>query len=79
MSEMATDAQLLHRHHFVELEHPTLGKTVVEGPRSHLSQTPARVQYSTPTLGRDNQYVLSTILGYSEEKISEVTAGGALG
>jgi benzylsuccinate CoA-transferase BbsF subunit len=79
MSEMAADAQLLHRHHFVELEHPTLGKTVVEGPRSHLSQTPARVQYSTPTLGRDNQHVLSTILGYSEEKISEVTAGGALG
>jgi crotonobetainyl-CoA:carnitine CoA-transferase CaiB-like acyl-CoA transferase len=79
MSEMATDSQLLHRRHFVELEHPTLGKTVVEGSRSRLSQTPAQVRYNTPTLGRDNQHVLTTILGYSEEKISEVTAGGALG
>jgi crotonobetainyl-CoA:carnitine CoA-transferase CaiB-like acyl-CoA transferase len=79
MAEMATDSQLLHRRHFIELEHPTFGKTVVEGSRSRLSQTPARVRYSTPTLGRDNQHVLTTILRYSEEKISEVTAGGALG
>lgn len=79
MAEMANDPQLLHQHHFVELEHPTLGKTVVEAPRSRLSRTPAQVRYSTPTLGRDNQHLLTTILGYSEEKISEVTAGGALG
>ena len=31
MAELATDPQLLHRRHFVELEHPTLGQTVVEG------------------------------------------------
>lgn len=79
MAELSNDPQLLHQHHFVELEHPTLGKTVVEAPRSRLSRTPARVRYSTPTLGRDNQHLLTTILGYSEEKISEVTAGGALG
>lgn len=79
MAELSNDPQLLHQHHFVELEHPTLGKTVVEAPRSRLSRTPAQVRYSTPTLGRDSQHLLTTILGYSEEKISEVTAGGALG
>lgn len=79
MAELSNDPQLLHQHHFVELEHPTLGKTVVEAPRSRLSQTPAQVRYATPTLGRDNQHLLTTLLGYSEEKISEVTAGGALG
>lgn len=79
MAELSNDPQLLHQRHFVELAHPTLGKTVVEAPRSRLSQTPAQVRYATPTLGRDNQHILTAILGYSEEKISEVTAGGALG
>jgi crotonobetainyl-CoA:carnitine CoA-transferase CaiB-like acyl-CoA transferase len=37
----------------------------VEGSRFKLSRTPARVERAGPTLGRDNQYVLETILGAS--------------
>jgi hypothetical protein len=29
-------------------------------------------------MGRDNQYVLSQLLGYSEERIAELVAAGAL-
>ncbi len=78
MKELATDPQLVHRQHFVELDHPKFGKTTVEGSRFRLSRTPARIEGMAPTLGRDNQYVLETLLGYSEERITEIVASGAL-
>jgi crotonobetainyl-CoA:carnitine CoA-transferase CaiB-like acyl-CoA transferase len=73
------DAQLTHRGHFVSLEHPTLGKFTVEGPRARLSRTPAKVRRAAPTLGQDNQHVLEKILNYNETKITELVSSGALG
>jgi crotonobetainyl-CoA:carnitine CoA-transferase CaiB-like acyl-CoA transferase len=78
MHELYTDPQLQHRHHFVRLEHHTLGAVTVEGSRFQLSRTPARVEHPAPTWGRDNQYVLETILGYNEEQITELVAAGVL-
>ncbi|HYK63842.1 MAG TPA: CoA transferase [Patescibacteria group bacterium] len=78
-SDAYRDPQLAHRGHFVALDHPSLGKFTVEGPRAKLSRTPAAVRHTAPSLGRDNQYVLETILGYDETRISEVVASGALG
>ena len=78
LQELYADQQLVHRDHFVELEHPTHGKTTVEGSRFRLSRTPARITGSAATLGRDNQYVLQAILGYSEERITELVAAGIL-
>ncbi len=73
------DPQLIHRRHFVALEHPTLGKFTVEGPRAKLSRTPATVYRAAPILGQDNQHVLEKILNYDETKISELASSGALG
>ena len=78
MQELAADPQLVHRQHFVQLDHPKFGKTTVEGSRFRLSRTPAQIEGMAPTLGRDNQYVLETLLGYSEERITEIVASGAL-
>jgi benzylsuccinate CoA-transferase BbsF subunit len=78
LHELHHDSQLVHRHHFVQLDHPTHGTTTVEGSRFQLSRTPAQIKRSAPTLGRDNQYVLGTILGYSEGQITELVAAGAL-
>ena len=77
-TELVRDPQLLHRGHFVELEHPERGTTIVEGSRFTLSRTPPAVRRSAPTLGRDNQYVLEKILGYGEDKITELVVAGAL-
>ena len=77
-TELVRDPQLLHRRHFVELEHPEHGKTVVEGSRFTMSRTPPAVRHSAPTLGRDNQYVLEKILRYDEEKITQLVVAGAL-
>ncbi|NOT56946.1 MAG: CoA transferase, partial [Deltaproteobacteria bacterium] len=78
MKELAADPQIVHRQHFVELDHPKFGKTTVEGSRFRLSRTPARIEGAAPTMGRDNQYVLETLLGYSEERITEIVASGVL-
>ncbi len=77
--EYYTDPQITHRGHFVELPHPTYGKTTVEGPRAKLSRTPAQARRAAPTLGQDNQYVLETILGYSDERIGDLVGSGVLG
>ena len=34
---------------------------------------------AAPLLGQDNQYVLAEILGYNEDKITELVSSGALG
>jgi crotonobetainyl-CoA:carnitine CoA-transferase CaiB-like acyl-CoA transferase len=77
-ADLATDVQLLHRRHFVEVAHPTAERSVVEASRFALSRTPARRPEVAPTLGADNQRVLAEILGYDEERISEVVISGAL-
>jgi benzylsuccinate CoA-transferase BbsF subunit len=77
-ADLLADAQLLHRGHFVEVPHEIHGTTTVEGSRFHLSRTPARIERSAPTLGRDNFYVLKTILGYDAERIAELAAAGVL-
>ncbi len=76
--ELGDDPQLRARGHFVELTHPKYGTVAVEGSRFRLSRTPAQVGGSVATMGRDNQHVLETLLGYSEERITELTAAGVL-
>jgi crotonobetainyl-CoA:carnitine CoA-transferase CaiB-like acyl-CoA transferase len=76
--DLYDDPQLTHRGHFVALPDPLHGTTTVEGSRFRLSRTPAQVERAGPTLGRNNQYVLETILGYSPERIAALTTGGIL-
>src|SRR3990170_1474318 len=77
-TEAVRNPQLLHRGHFVQLDHEVHGTTTVEGSRFKLSRTPARIERSATTFGRDNQYVLETILGYGPERIAELAEAGGL-
>ena len=76
--DFCTDPQLLHRGHLIELAHPLLGKTVVEGPRYLLSETPGFVERPAPTFGQDNQYVLGTLLGYGDDTLRRLTESDVL-
>lgn len=76
--DMLQDPQLLHRNHFVELDHPIHGKTTVENSRFILSRTPAVVSRCAPTFGRDNDVVLKEILGYSQEQIDKLESANIL-
>ena len=72
------DPQLQHRGHFVELEHPLFDTTTVEATRFTMSRTPPRVVLSAPSFGRDNDHVLRELLGYDDERITELVVAGAL-
>ena len=72
------DPQLLHRGHFVTLEHDTVGEVTVEGSRFRLSRTPARIERAAPSFGRDNFAVLSELLGYDADRIADLAAAGVL-
>ncbi len=73
-----TDPQIQHREHFIEIEHDIYPTTTVENSRLCLSRTPARRPERALSFGRDNRYVLETMLGYSPERIAELAANGVL-
>jgi benzylsuccinate CoA-transferase BbsF subunit len=76
--ECAADPQLSHDGHFVTLDHPEHGRVVAEGSRFRLEATPAVVDRSPPLLGQDTLDVLTHVLHYSEDRIGELLASGAL-
>ncbi|MFM7537085.1 MAG: CaiB/BaiF CoA transferase family protein [Acidimicrobiales bacterium] len=75
--ESVTDPQFAHRRHFRALPHPALGEITVEGPRARLSRTPGEVAWPGPTMGQHTMDVLTGILGYDDERITEVLISGA--
>jgi crotonobetainyl-CoA:carnitine CoA-transferase CaiB-like acyl-CoA transferase len=77
-NDICHDPQLTARGYLTEIVHPVCGKTVIEAPRFLLSRTPANTARPAPTLGGDNQYVLELILGYNQDRITELVAAGAL-
>jgi crotonobetainyl-CoA:carnitine CoA-transferase CaiB-like acyl-CoA transferase len=75
---VAIEPQLLHRGHFVSVEDPSGASTLIEDSRFKLSRTPAELDDHLPTLGRDTHAVLKALLGYSDERIAELSSAGAL-
>jgi crotonobetainyl-CoA:carnitine CoA-transferase CaiB-like acyl-CoA transferase len=76
---VARDPQLAARGHFLEIPHPDGGSSFIEGPRALLSESPAQPGREVPTVGRDNERILREILGYDEDRITELVIAGALG
>lgn len=77
-ADWSRDPQLAHRGHLRALAHPRFGTATVEGPRYLLSETPGVVARPAPELGQDNDYVLRTLLGYSETDYDRLVADGVL-
>jgi crotonobetainyl-CoA:carnitine CoA-transferase CaiB-like acyl-CoA transferase len=73
------DPQLVHRNHYLTVEHPVHGSCVVEGSRIVLSRTPAVVRRANPSMGEHNDHVLRDLLGYDDDKVTELVIAGALG
>ena len=70
--EIFSDPHFKARELAVEVEHPSMGKQVVLGPPWRLSETPARVTKSAPTMGENNEYVFGEILGMSGKEIARL-------
>ena len=77
-SDLYTDPQLSHRNFFVTLDHSVMGPTPYDGLVTQFSGGTARLRKAAPALGEDTHYVLSEILGASDEDIFAAVAAGAL-
>ncbi len=73
------DPQLRHRQHYLTVDHPVHGSCVVEAPRVVLSRTPGVVRRAGPSMGEHNDIVLRELLGYDDDRVTELVIEGALG
>ncbi len=68
--------QLQYRQHFVQLEHPEIGRHYYEGPPFVLSKTPAEIERPSPCLGEHNEYFYTQILGMGDDEFTDLLAEG---
>ncbi len=74
--DLYQNRQLQYRHHFVELEHPEIGRHYYENPPFILSKTPAEIKRPSPCLGEHNEYFYTRILGMTDEEFVQFLAEG---
>jgi len=72
------DPQLHHRGHWIEIDHEIYQTHTIESTRLRLSDAAPRVPPSALSFGRDNRYVLESILGFPPERIAELAEKGVL-
>jgi CoA:oxalate CoA-transferase len=77
-SEVCNDRQLLSRNMIIEVEQAISGKVKVPGSLFKFSKTPGNIRYPAPLLGEHNQEILSEMLGYTEDKITQFSNEGAI-
>lgn len=71
------DPHMKARGFYQEIEHPPLGKVILEGIPFKLSLTPGSLRTPAPLLGQHTDYVLKRILGMPQEEIDRFAAEGA--
>ncbi len=76
--DLALDPHLRQRGFLVELEHPEVGKRTHAGVPWTMSATPCKVRGPAPVLGADTDQVLSSLLGFSGEKIAALRRDGVV-
>jgi crotonobetainyl-CoA:carnitine CoA-transferase CaiB-like acyl-CoA transferase len=62
----------------IEVEQAISGKVKVPGSLFKFSKTPGNIRYPAPLLGEHNQEILSEMLGYTEEKITQFSNEGTI-
>ncbi|GKV65261.1 MULTISPECIES: CaiB/BaiF CoA-transferase family protein [unclassified Sporosarcina] len=75
---MEKDPQLKVRSLFERLSHPLLGERNFVGIPIKMSETQPYLHKSAPLMGEDNGYVLSEVLGYSNDEINDLEDNGIL-
>jgi len=76
--EVCNDPQLISRNMIIEVEQAISGKVKAPGSLFKMSKTPGDINYPSPILGENNQEVLSEMLGYREEEISQLSVDGII-
>ena len=77
--QITEDAHIAkYREMFIEVEHPVIGKMIVNGCPVKLMDSMPRINYPAPTLGQDNTQVYTEFAGYSEEELAQMEEDGVI-
>lgn len=76
--DLLLDPQLRSRGLFWPMEHGEIGMFTHLGASMVLSKTPAQASAPSPCMGEHNEYVLTKILGKTDEEFVELLAAGVL-
>jgi benzylsuccinate CoA-transferase BbsF subunit len=77
-ADLYNDPQLRQRELFWPIEHPEMGTFTHLGASFQMSKTPAQAMRPSPCIGEHNEYVLTKILGKTDEEFVELLATGVL-
>jgi crotonobetainyl-CoA:carnitine CoA-transferase CaiB-like acyl-CoA transferase len=77
-SDLLRDPQLEHRRFFRYLDHPEMGNIPHTGDRFRMRGYEGGPRFPAPLLGQHNEEVMRSILGMTDEEITEVLAAGAI-
>ncbi len=77
-ADVLNDPQLRARGLFWPMEHSEMGMFTHLGSSMVLSKTPAQASLPSPCIGEHSEYVLTKILGKTDEEFVELLASGAL-
>jgi benzylsuccinate CoA-transferase BbsF subunit len=77
-ADLFEDPQLRARGLFWPMEHSEIGMFTHLGASMVLSETPAHASAPSPCMGEHNEYVLTKILGKTDEEFIELLAAGVL-
>ena len=78
IDDVATNPQLAHRGHFVDVEHPVQGKIKVAGPAVRFSGHPPPENHRIPLVGEHTAEVLAEWLGYDAQRLAALREAGAI-
>lgn len=78
LAEVFADPQVRERGMVHRWEHPLAGSLDLVGSPLKLSATPVRTDLPPPLLGQHTQEVLSTVLGWDDERIAQLHAQGVI-
>jgi benzylsuccinate CoA-transferase BbsF subunit len=76
--DLLQDPQLVHRQHFVPLDHPEMGVWKYDELGFKLPDSPSQLRTAAPLLGEHTELVLKQFLGYSDAEYQALLEAGAL-
>ena len=76
--DMLEDEHFKAREAIVDVEHPDFGLIKMQNVAPRLSDTPGGVRHVGPTLGEDNDYVLSELLGFDDDEKARLKDAGII-
>jgi crotonobetainyl-CoA:carnitine CoA-transferase CaiB-like acyl-CoA transferase len=79
IGEIARDPHYRARGMFLEWEDPVAGRVKGAGVAPRFSETPGGVWRGAPWLGQDNTVVLEGLLGYTPERVADLSKKGVVG